>query len=63
MQGTLLADSKPRLVCRDDDSTVIQRLVVLLVKPSKYDEDGYVLRFWKGVLPSNSLAVMYTLTQ
>jgi len=41
----------------------IGKLVVLLVKPSKYDDTGHLLRFWKGVLPSNTLAVMNALTQ
>ncbi len=34
----------------------------MLIKPSKYDDDGYVIRFWKGVLPSNSLNVLHGLT-
>ncbi|MEE9123211.1 MAG: radical SAM protein [candidate division NC10 bacterium] len=38
-------------------------LHVVLVKPSKYDDDGYVIRFWKGVLPSNTLSVLYGLTE
>ena len=42
--------------------SAVSRLVVLLIKPSKYDADGYLIRFWKGVLPSNSLAVMHALT-
>ena len=32
-------------------------LRVVLLKPSKYDDEGYVIRFWKGVLPSNTLNV------
>src|SRR3970040_2225890 len=36
---------------------------VVLVKPSKYDDDGYVIRFWKGVLPSNTLNVLRGLTE
>jgi hypothetical protein len=36
---------------------------VILIKPSHYDNDGFVYRFARGVLPSNSLAVMRTLTQ
>jgi radical SAM superfamily enzyme YgiQ (UPF0313 family) len=35
---------------------------VVLIKPSKYDDDGYVIRFWKGVLPSNTLSVLRGLT-
>lgn len=39
------------------------RLVVILVRVTNYDEWGYPLRFWRGVLPSNSLAAMYALTK
>lgn len=36
---------------------------IVLIKPSKYDDDGYVIRFWKGVLPSNTLNVLNGLTE
>ncbi len=32
----------------------IKKFHIVLIKPSKYDDDGYVIRFWKGVLPSNT---------
>lgn len=35
---------------------------IILVRPSKYDDEGYVVRYWKGVLPSNTLATLYSLT-
>src|SRR3970040_50121 len=38
-------------------------LRVVLIKPSKYDDEGYVIRFWKGVLPSNTLNVLRGLTE
>ena len=38
-------------------------LRVVLIKPSKYDDEGYVIRFWKGVLPSNTLNVLCGLTE
>ncbi len=38
-------------------------LHVVLIKPSTYDDDGYVIRFWKGVLPSNTLNVLRGLTE
>jgi hypothetical protein len=41
----------------------IRRLVVYLIKPSNYDDDGYVIRYWKGVLPSNTLSCLYGLTE
>lgn len=34
---------------------------VLLVKPSHYDDDGYVIQWLRSPVPSNSLAVMYGL--
>ena len=40
----------------------IERFHIVLIKPSKYDDDGYVIRFWKGVLPSNTLNVFHGLT-
>src|SRR5215510_1520069 len=41
----------------------IRGLHIVLLKPSKYDDDGYVLRHWRGVLPSNTLACLYALTE
>ena len=38
-------------------------LRLVLIKPSRYDDDGYVVRHWRGVLPSNTLAAMYSLTE
>ena len=31
---------------------------VLLIKPSHYDDDGYVIQWFRSAVPSNSLAVM-----
>lgn len=41
----------------------LERVVVVLIKPTSYDDDGYPYRFLRGVLPSNSLAIMYALTR
>jgi radical SAM superfamily enzyme YgiQ (UPF0313 family) len=30
-----------------------------LIKPSHYGDDGYVIRWWRAVTPSNSLAAVY----
>ena len=35
---------------------------VFLVKPSKYDDEGFLIRHWRGVLPSNTLACLHGLT-
>jgi len=40
-----------------------KKLRVVLIKPSKYDDEGYIIRFWKGVLPSNTLNVLHGLTE
>src|SRR5688500_14806712 len=40
-----------------------EKFQIVLIKPSKYDDDGYVIRFWKGVLPSNTLNVLNGLTE
>lgn len=40
-----------------------KQIVVVLIKPSKYDDEGYVIRHFRGVLPSNTLACLSSLTQ
>jgi hypothetical protein len=40
-----------------------KRLTLVLIKPSKYDDKGYVIRHFRGVLPSNTLACLYSLTE
>ncbi|MBN2243392.1 MAG: radical SAM protein [Acidobacteria bacterium] len=39
-----------------------RKLRVVLIKPSKYDDEGYVIRHFRGVLPSNTLACLSSLT-
>jgi len=34
---------------------------ILLIKPSHYDDDGYVIQWWRSSLPSNSLASVYAI--
>jgi hypothetical protein len=36
-----------------------RRFQLLLIKPSHYDDDGYVIRWWRAMIPSNSLAAVY----
>jgi radical SAM superfamily enzyme YgiQ (UPF0313 family) len=40
-----------------------EKLRIVLIRPSKYDEEGYVIRHLRGVLPSNTLACLYGLTE
>ena len=34
---------------------------IILIKPSHYDDDGYVIQWWLSTIPSNSLASVYGL--
>lgn len=42
---------------------MLKTLNLYLVKPSQYDDAGYVVRHWRGVLPSNTLACLAGLTE
>ena len=37
------------------------RFHVELIKPSHYDDDGYVIQWWKAWIPSNSMSSVYAL--
>jgi hypothetical protein len=38
-----------------------RRFQLILLKPSHYADDGYVIRWWRALIPSNSLAAVYGL--
>jgi radical SAM superfamily enzyme YgiQ (UPF0313 family) len=38
-----------------------KRFLVELIKPSHYDDDGYVIQWWRGFVPSNPLSTLYGL--
>lgn len=40
-----------------------RKLEVVLVAPSHYDDDGYVHRYWRGVVPSNTLCCLKSLVE
>ncbi len=40
-----------------------RRFQLVLVKPSHYHDDGYVIRWWRALIPSNSLAAVYGLAR
>lgn len=42
---------------------MLKKLHLYLIKPTQYDDDGYVVRHWRGVLPSNTLACLAGLTE
>jgi radical SAM superfamily enzyme YgiQ (UPF0313 family) len=38
-----------------------RRFALVLIKPSHYDDDGYVIQWFRSAIPSNSLACLYGL--
>ena len=43
------------------DASLRRRFCLVLVKPSHYDDDGYVIQWLRSPIPSNSLAALYGL--
>src|SRR6476619_3521295 len=41
--------------------SVIRRFQLILIKPSHYDDDGYVIRWHRSMIPSNSLASVFAI--
>jgi radical SAM superfamily enzyme YgiQ (UPF0313 family) len=40
----------------------ISSLLIALIQPSRYDDEGFLVQYYKGVLPSNTLACLRSLT-
>lgn len=40
-----------------------RRFQLVLIKPSHYGADGYVIRWWRATIPSNSLASVFGIAQ
>ena len=53
--------ASPAQNSRPIDSSEVEgrRFQLVLIKPSHYDDDGYVIRWWRAMIPSNSLAALY----
>ena len=45
------------------DLATRRRFLLFLIKPSHYDDEGYVIQWWKSALPSNSLACLFGIAQ
>jgi hypothetical protein len=45
----------------DTMTTAKRRFRLVLIKPSHYDDEGYVIQWMRSAIPSNSLAVLYGL--
>ncbi len=46
---------------RPPAASAAKRFLVILIKPSHYDADGYVIQWHRSTIPSNSLASVYGL--
>ena len=46
---------------RGDVVSEQRRFQLVLIKPSHYDDEGYVIRWWRALIPSNALASVYGL--
>ena len=44
-------------------SNAKKKFVIQIIKPSHYDDDGYVIQWLRAFIPSNSLACLYALVQ
>src|SRR5215470_1214733 len=44
-------------------ATKSRRFQLILLKPSHYDDDGYVIQWIISAMPSNSLAALYALAR
>ena len=52
------------MVTVTNGSTALRRrFQLVLIKPSHYDDDGYVIQWFRSFIPSNTLAVLYSLAQ
>ncbi len=60
MSLTQIAPPKQELPLNRDG---INQVNLVLIKPSCYDDEGYVVRHFRGVLPSNTLACLASLTK
>src|ERR1700760_5179922 len=52
-------DITGRASVQQSNVTAKRRFQLILIKPSHYDDDGYVIRWWRAMIPSNSLAAIY----
>src|ERR1700744_2173418 len=52
-------DITGRASVQQSNVTAKRRFQLILIKPSHYDDQGYVIRWWRSMTPSNSLAAVY----
>src|ERR1700730_17191931 len=59
---TLRDRSRPQFSRSSETRDMQQKkFLVELIKPSHYDDQGYIIQWWRGFVPSNSLSCLYGL--
>jgi hypothetical protein len=58
-----MASSQQATLARSAAPRAARRFQIALIKPSHYDDDGYVIQWFRSFIPSNSLAVVYSLIE
>src|ERR1700751_182004 len=59
--GSLRADEALERYLNKAMSERQKKFIVELIKPSHYDDQGYIIQWWRGFVPSNSLSCLYGL--
>jgi len=52
------ASSQTKVVQMSSVGRASKRFSLVLIKPSHYDDDGYVIQWFRSAIPSNTLAVL-----
>src|SRR5687767_10063464 len=58
---TLTKPDRPGSTIPATAKRATKRFCLILVKPSHYDDDGYVIQWFRSTIPSNSLAAVFGL--
>src|SRR5215469_12345252 len=56
------ASSSP-IEARPDSPALDSLFTFVLIKPTHYDDDGYPIQWFRSVMPSNTLACMFSLAE
>jgi hypothetical protein len=61
MKGTLAPEQERNRDMTGQAPEPRKKFLVELIKPSHYDDQGYIIQWWRGFIPSNSLSCLYGL--
>src|SRR5215216_2576323 len=55
--------SSARILISMSENPTKRRFCLILIKPSHYDDGGYVIQWFRSAIPANSLACLYGLAK